>query len=100
MQSVTNLCPVFKIRATKARVARAIFKPQLKNNFRMPILKTIVVCSLIVNCYFLKKICPNLLNGGIDEDRAPAKQSLLRWPCPVPSDRAIPVLWQNLESNV
>ena len=46
------------------------------------------------------KFCSNLLNGGIDEDRAPAKQSLLRWPCPLPSDRAIPVLWQNLESNV
>ena len=24
----------------------------------------------------------------------------MRWPCPLPSDRAIPVLWQNLESNV
>ena len=46
------------------------------------------------------KFCPNLLNGGIDEDRAPAKQSLLRWPFPLPSDRAIPVLLQNLESNV
>ena len=46
------------------------------------------------------KFCPNLLNGGIDEDRAPAKQSLLRRPYPLPSDRAIPVLWQNLESNV
>ena len=49
---------------------------------------------------FFYKFCPNLLNGGIDEDRALAKQSLLRWPCPLPSDRAIPVLWQNLESNV
>ena len=49
---------------------------------------------------FFYKFCPNLLSGGIDEDRALAKQSLLRWPCPLPSDRAIPVLWQNLESNV
>ena len=49
---------------------------------------------------FFYKFCPNHLNGGIDEDRAPAKRSLLRWPCPLPSDRAIPVLWQNLESNV
>ena len=49
---------------------------------------------------FFFKFCPNLLNGGIDEDRAPAKQSLLRWPCPLPSYPAIPVLWQNLESNV
>ena len=32
------------------------------------------------------KFCPNLLNGGVDDDRAPAKQSLLRWPCPLPSD--------------
>ena len=31
--------------------------------------------------------------------QSPAKQSLLRWPCPLPSDRAIPVLWQNLESK-
>ena len=31
---------------------------------------------------------------------APAKQSLLRWPCPLPSDRAIPGLWQNLESKL
>ena len=50
--------------------------------------------------FFFYKFCPKLLNGGIDEDRAPTKQSLLRWPCPLPSDRAIPVLWQNLESNV
>ena len=49
---------------------------------------------------FFYKFCPNLLDEVIDEDRAPAKQSLLRWPCPLPSDRAIPVLWQNLESNV
>ena len=47
--------------------------------------------------FFFYKFCPNLLIGGIGEDRAPAKQSLLRWPCPLPSDRAIPVLWQNLE---
>ena len=44
--------------------------------------------------YFFNK------NGGIQKERAPAKQSLLRWPCPLPSDGAIPVLWQNLESNV
>ena len=40
------------------------------------------------------------MNGGIHEDRAPAKPSLLRWPRPLPSDRAIPVIWQNLESNL
>ena len=44
------------------------------------------------------KFCPNLFNGGIHEYRAPAKQGLLRWPCLLPSDRAILVLWQNLES--
>ena len=52
---------------------------------------------------FFYKFCPNLLNGGQSlnyKNRAPAKQSLLRWHCPLPSDRAIPVLWQNLESNV
>ena len=38
---------------------------------------------------FFYKFCPDLLNRGIHEDRAPAKP-----------DRAIPVLWQNLESNV
>ena len=38
--------------------------------------------------------------GRIGKDRDPAKQSLLRWPCPLPSDRAIPGLWQNLESKV
>ena len=43
---------------------------------------------------------PNPLIGRIGKDRAPAKQSLLRWPCPLPSDRAIPGLWQNLESKV
>ena len=32
------------------------------------------------------KFCPNLLNGGIHKDRAPAKQSLLQWPCHLPSD--------------
>ena len=30
----------------------------------------------------------------------PPLGSLLRWPCPLPFDHAIPVLWQNLESNV
>ena len=49
---------------------------------------------------FYYKFCPNLLSGGIHKNRVPAKQSLLRWPCPLPSDRAILVLWQNLESNV
>ena len=38
------------------------------------------------------KFCPNLLNGEIHKDRAPAKESLLGWPRPLPSDRAIPVL--------
>ena len=41
------------------------------------------------------KFCPNLLNVGIHRDRAHAKQNLLRWPRPLPSDRAIPVLWKN-----
>ena len=49
---------------------------------------------------FLYKFRPSLLNRGSHKDRANAKQRLLRWPCPLPSDRAIPVLWQNLESNV
>ena len=49
---------------------------------------------------FFYKFSPNPLIGRIDKDRAPAKQSLLRWPCPLPSDRAIPGLWQNLESKV
>ena len=51
-------------------------------------------------CFFLNKFSPNPLIGRIGKDRAPAKQSLLRWPCPLPSDRAIPDLWQNLESKV
>ena len=46
------------------------------------------------------KFSPNPLIGRIGKDRALAKQSLLRWPCPLPSDRAIPGLWQNLESKV
>ena len=46
------------------------------------------------------KFSPNPLIGRIGKDRAPAKQSLLRWPCPLPSDRAIPGLWQNLGSKV
>ena len=51
-----------------------------------------------LDIFFFYKFCQNLLNGGIHKDRAPAKQSLLCWPCPrpLPSDRAIPVLWQNL----
>ena len=32
------------------------------------------------------KNCPNFLDGGIHKDRASAKQSLLRWPCPLPSE--------------
>ena len=32
---------------------------------------------------FLYTFCPNLLDGGIHKDRAFAKQSLLRWPCPL-----------------
>ena len=58
------------------------------------------ICSFTSFFYFFYKFSPNLLNGRNDKDRAPAKQSLLRWPCPLPSDRAIPGLWQNLESNV
>ena len=49
---------------------------------------------------FFYKFSPNPLIGRIDKDRAPAKQSVLRWPCPLPSDRAIPGLWQSLESKV
>ena len=49
-------------------------------------------------CFF-KKLSLNPLIGRIGKDRAPAKQSLLRWPCPLPSDSAIPGLWQNLESK-
>ena len=49
---------------------------------------------------FFNKFSPNPLIGRIGKDRAPAKQSLLRWPCPLPSDRAIPGLWQKLESKV
>ena len=50
--------------------------------------------------FFFYKFSPNPLIGRIGKDRALAKQSLLRWPCPLPSDRAIPGLWQNLESKV
>ena len=50
--------------------------------------------------FFINKFSPNSLIGRIGKDRTPAKQSLLRWPCPPPSDRAIPGLWQNLESKV
>ena len=56
--------------------------------------------TLVGACFFFFcKFCPNLLNRGIDEDRALAKQSLLHWPCPLPSHRAIPVLWQDLETE-
>ena len=34
---------------------------------------------LSISAAFLYKFCTNLLNGGINEDRTPAKQSLLRW---------------------
>ena len=40
--------------------------------------------------FFFNKFSPNPLIGRIGKDRALAKQSLLRWPCPLPSDRAIP----------
>ena len=46
---------------------------------------------------FYYKLCLNLLNGGIHKDtEPPPKQSLLHWPCPLPSDQAISVLWQHL----
>ena len=45
--------------------------------------------------FFLYKFSPNPLIDRIGKDRAPATQSLLRWPCPLPSDRAISGLWQN-----
>ena len=35
---------------------------------------------------YVYRLCPNLLNGGIGKDRAPVKKSLLRGPCPLPSD--------------
>ena len=50
--------------------------------------------------FFLHKFSPNLLNGRIDEDRARNKQSLLRRPWPLPSDRDIPGNRQNLEAKV
>ena len=56
--------------------------------------------AFFIYIYFFYKFIPNPLIGSIGKDRAPAKQSLLRWPCPLPSDRAIPGLWQNLESKV
>ena len=42
----------------------------------------------------------HISNAGIHKNRAPVKQSLLRWLCPLPPDRAMPVEWQNLESNI
>ena len=54
----------------------------------------------VVIIFFFYKFSPNSLIGRIGKDTALAKQSLLRWPCPLPSDRAIPGLWQNLESKV
>ena len=45
---------------------------------------------------FFYKFCLNLLSGGTHKDRAPAKHSLLRSPCPLPFDRAIPVLFVSL----
>ena len=59
--------------------------------------ETCVACSIY---NFFYKFCPNLSSGGIHKDRAAAKQSLLLLPRPLPSDRTVPVLWQNLESNV
>ena len=50
--------------------------------------------------HFFYKFSPNPLIGRIGKDRAPAKQSLLCWPCPLLFDRAMPGLWQNLESKV
>ena len=48
-----------------------------------------IMCCFLLFFYFFNKFCPNLLNGGIHKDRAPTKDSLLRWTCPLPSDRAI-----------
>ena len=42
--------------------------------------------------YFL--FSPKFLNRRIFKDRASATRSWLRWFCPLPSDRAIPGLWQ------
>ena len=62
--------------------------------------KLIRMCLRSINILFKNKFSPNPLIGRIGKDRAPVKQSLLRWPCLLPSDRAIPGIWQNLESKV
>ena len=46
------------------------------------------------------KFGQNLLSERIHKERTAAKQSLLRLLYPLSSHRAIPVIWQNLESNV
>ena len=61
---------------------------------------TYIDVGLIGDFFKKNKFSPNPLIGRFGKDRVPAKQSLLRWPCPQPSDHAIPCLWQNLESKV
>ena len=46
--------------------------------------------------YLFYTFCPNLFNGGIHKNRAPAKQSLLCWPC---SESSPVGSHQNLGSN-
>ena len=50
--------------------------------------------------HFLYNFCPIPFNASIYQDKHLAKQTVLRWPCPLPSDRTIPVLWHNLELKV
>ena len=49
--------------------------------------------------FILKNVCPNRMIEWIDEVRTVTKQSLLREPRPLPFDREILVVRQNLEPN-
>ena len=71
-----------------------------KLRFRKHLSSPYIWQLLSTSSEFFFLFCQKLLNGRIHKDRDPAKQNLFRWPCPLPSDRAIPVLWQKLESNV
>ena len=71
-------------------ICRARFASRLEHLTVSPRISIIIVQEKKYNklnlfVVFFYKFCPNLLNGGIDEDRAPAKRSLLRWSCPLPS---------------
>lgn len=50
--------------------------------------------------YLIYKFSPNAFNGWVDEVRSRTKQSLLRMPWHLPSDRKIPDSLQNLETKV